>query len=145
MRDSINYNLNYFIMRMSGTKPLKNTMRKSPIRQEMANNPTELRTNPDVTSTNNNRRGIGVRGKKVSGIQVKSSKTKSPETIAKDSTGYYANKAKILGLKGATSYNLSQTIKYFNASDEAKEDQERQKFKGKKGYDKNGFPIKNKY
>jgi hypothetical protein len=36
MRDSINYNLNYFIMRMSGTKPMKNTMRKqSPIR--MAN------------------------------------------------------------------------------------------------------------
>ena len=33
MRDSINYNLNYFIMRMSGTKPMKNTMRKqSPIR-----------------------------------------------------------------------------------------------------------------
>lgn len=28
MRDSINYNLNYFIMRMSGTKPMKNTMRK---------------------------------------------------------------------------------------------------------------------
>ena len=84
MRDSINYNLKYFIMRMSGTKPLKNTMRKSPVRQEMANNPTELKTNPDVTSTNNNRRGIGVRGKKVSGIQVKSSKTKSAETIAKD-------------------------------------------------------------
>ena len=78
-------------------------------------------------------------------------KTRRPDTPlaptpepTKDSTGYYANKAKILGLKGATSYNLSQTIKYFNASDEAKEDQERQKFKGKKGYDKNGFPIKNK-
>lgn len=33
MRDSINYNLNYFIMRMSGTKPMKNTMRKqSPLK-----------------------------------------------------------------------------------------------------------------
>jgi len=33
MRDSINYNLNYFIMRKSGTKPMKNTMRKqSPIK-----------------------------------------------------------------------------------------------------------------
>jgi type 1 fimbria pilin len=84
MPNNINYNLNYFIMRMSGTKPMKNTMRKPPIRQEMANNPTELKTNPDVTSTNNNRRGIGVRGKKVSGIQVKNSKTKSAETIAKD-------------------------------------------------------------
>lgn len=32
MRDSINYNLKYFIMRKSGTKPIKNTMRKqSPI------------------------------------------------------------------------------------------------------------------
>lgn len=34
MRDSINYTLNYFIMRMSGTKPIKNTVRKSPIRQD---------------------------------------------------------------------------------------------------------------
>lgn len=33
MRDSINYNLKYFIMKMSGTKPMKNTMRKpSPIK-----------------------------------------------------------------------------------------------------------------
>jgi hypothetical protein len=33
MRNSINYNLNYFIMRMSGTKPMKNTMRKpSPLK-----------------------------------------------------------------------------------------------------------------
>jgi len=33
MRDSINYNLNYFIMRTSGTKPMKNTMRKpSPLK-----------------------------------------------------------------------------------------------------------------
>jgi hypothetical protein len=34
MRNSINYNLKYFIMRMSGTRPLKNTVRKSPIRQD---------------------------------------------------------------------------------------------------------------
>jgi hypothetical protein len=34
MRDSINYNLKYFIMRMSGTRPIKNTVRKSPIRQD---------------------------------------------------------------------------------------------------------------
>jgi len=33
MRDSINYNLKYFIMKMSGTKPIKNTMRKSPMKQ----------------------------------------------------------------------------------------------------------------
>ena len=33
MRDSINYNLNYFIVRTSGTKPMKNTMRKpSPLK-----------------------------------------------------------------------------------------------------------------
>ena len=33
MRDSINYNLKYFIMRTSGAKPLKNTMRKpSPLK-----------------------------------------------------------------------------------------------------------------
>jgi hypothetical protein len=33
MRDSINYNLKYFIMRTSGTKPMKNTMRKpSPLK-----------------------------------------------------------------------------------------------------------------
>ena len=33
MRDSINYNLKYFIMKTSGTKPMKNTMRKSPLKQ----------------------------------------------------------------------------------------------------------------
>ena len=33
MRDSINYNLNYFIVKTSGTKPMKNTMRKpSPLK-----------------------------------------------------------------------------------------------------------------
>jgi hypothetical protein len=33
MRDSINYNLKYFIVRTSGTKPMKNTMRKqSPLK-----------------------------------------------------------------------------------------------------------------
>lgn len=33
MRDSINYNLKYFIMKMSSTKPMKNTMRKqSPLK-----------------------------------------------------------------------------------------------------------------
>ena len=33
MRDSINYNLKYFTMKMSGTKPMKNTMRKpSPLK-----------------------------------------------------------------------------------------------------------------
>jgi len=90
MRDSINYNLKYFIMRMSGTKPLKNTMRKSPIKQEMANNPTELRTNPNVTSTKNNRAGIAIRGKKTSSYvainkeaEVKNNKPKSAEAVAK--------------------------------------------------------------
>lgn len=34
MRNSITYNLKYFIMKMSGTKPMKNTMRKpSPMKQ----------------------------------------------------------------------------------------------------------------
>lgn len=90
MRDSINYNLNYFIMRMSGTKPIKNTMRKSPIKQEMANNPTELKTNPDATSANNNRKGIVVHGKKVSGYvgaakktAAKNNKPASVETTAR--------------------------------------------------------------
>ena len=33
MRNSINYNLKYFIMKMSSTKPMKNTMRKqSPLK-----------------------------------------------------------------------------------------------------------------
>ena len=60
----------------------------------------------------------------------------------KDSTGYYGNKAKILELKGATSNNPSQISGYFNASDKAKKDQDRQKLKGKPGYDANGFPKK---
>jgi hypothetical protein len=59
-----------------------------------------------------------------------------------DSTGYYANKAKVLELKGATSNNPSQISRYFNASDKAKKDQDRQKLKGKPGYDANGFPKK---
>lgn len=90
MRDSINYNLNYFIMRMSGTKPIKNTMRKSPIKQEMANSPMGLKQNTDIASANN-RRGLAVRGKKVSSYvamdkkaEVKSNKPKSAETIAKN-------------------------------------------------------------
>jgi hypothetical protein len=37
MRNSITYNLKYFIMKMSGTKPMKNTMRKpSPMKQTAA-------------------------------------------------------------------------------------------------------------
>jgi hypothetical protein len=88
MRDSITYNLNYFIMRMSGTKPLKNTMRKSPIKQEMANNATELKTNPDVTSTNNNRSGVGIRGKKVSGYvgAAKKTATKNTKPVSAETT-----------------------------------------------------------
>jgi len=83
MRDSITYNLNYFTMRMSGTKPMKNTMRKSPIKQEVA-------TKTYVTSTNNNRSGVGIRGKKVSGYAgaakktaAKNTKPASAETTAK--------------------------------------------------------------
>lgn len=83
MRDSINYNLNYFIMRMSGTKPMKNTMRKSPIKQEVA-------TKTYVTSTNNNRAGIAIRGKKTSSYvainkekELKNNKPASAETTAK--------------------------------------------------------------
>ena len=90
MRDSINYTLNYFIMRMSGTKPIKNTVRKAPIRQEMASNPTEMRTNPDVTSTNNNRAGVGLKGKKTYGKEaaakrtdIRTNKPTSKETIAR--------------------------------------------------------------
>jgi len=38
MRNSITYNLKYFIMRMSGTKPIKNTMRKQSPNKMMATN-----------------------------------------------------------------------------------------------------------
>jgi hypothetical protein len=55
-------------------------MRKSPIKQEMANNPTEMKTNPDVTSTNNNRSGVGIRGKKVSGYAGAAKKTAAKNT-----------------------------------------------------------------
>lgn len=40
MRNSINYNLKYFIMKTSGTKPMKNTMRKSPMKQTVAKGKT---------------------------------------------------------------------------------------------------------
>jgi len=46
MRDSITYNLKYFIMKMSGTKPMKNTMRKSPINQGMLG----AAVNPAITA-----------------------------------------------------------------------------------------------
>ena len=60
----------------------------------------------------------------------------------KDSTAYFNNQSRLSELKGATSNNLSQSLKYFNASDKAKQDESRQKLKGKPGYDANGYPKK---
>jgi hypothetical protein len=60
----------------------------------------------------------------------------------KDSTAYYSNKARLSELKGALSNTPSEILRNFNASDKAKKDQSRQKYKGKPGYDANGFSKK---
>ena len=90
MRDSINYNLNYFIMRMSGTKPMKNTMRKSPIKQEV-----EAKTY--VTSTNNNRAGTSVRGEKTnkSAATIKRADVKSNKPKRQFAPGRPVTRAKV--------------------------------------------------
>jgi hypothetical protein len=67
---------------------------------------------------------------------------KAQNGATKDSTAYYSNKARLSELKGALSNNPSEILKNFNASDKAKKDQSRQKYKGKPGYDANGFPKK---
>jgi hypothetical protein len=107
MRDSINYNLKYFIMKMSGTKPMKNTMRKPPIRQEMANSPTELKTSPDATSASSNRKVVRVASKKVrsndSGVKSTSKETTTRQANSKKAMDNYikVNKSK-QALKAAT-------------------------------------------
>ena len=67
---------------------------------------------------------------------------KAQNGATKDSTAYYSNKARLSELKGALSNNPSEILRNFNASDKAKKDQSRQKYKGKPGYDANGFPKK---
>ena len=59
-----------------------------------------------------------------------------------DSTSYYGNKAYISNLKALTSYNKPAMDFYFKESDQATKDKNRQKRKGKPGYDANGFPKK---
>ena len=59
-----------------------------------------------------------------------------------DSTFYYGDleyKSKLRGLNANTKPEMD---KQFALMDKAKQDRYRQKFKGKPGYDKNGFPIK---
>jgi len=60
----------------------------------------------------------------------------------KDSTSYYGNKAYISNLKALTSYTKPGMDMYFKESDQATKDKNRQKYKGKPGYDANGFPKK---
>jgi hypothetical protein len=91
MRDSINYNLNYFIMRMSGIKPIKNTVRKSPIKQDAANNAGEAKVKSKVTNTANSKGGTGVKSKRAAiaakiskSVDAKNNSQKSAAAVAKN-------------------------------------------------------------
>ena len=58
MRDSINYNLKYFIMKMSGTKPMKNTMRKASPAKMVATK-TKAETSAKATPMKMKKSGMG--------------------------------------------------------------------------------------
>jgi len=58
MRDSINYNLKYFIVKMSGTKPMKNTMRK-PSPAKMVTTKTKAETSAKTPPMKMKKSGMG--------------------------------------------------------------------------------------
>lgn len=66
----------------------------------------------------------------------------SPNPTPTDSTAYYARKEYVSKLKALTAQTKPEMDMYFKESDQAKQDKNRQKLKGKEGYDKNGFPKK---
>lgn len=83
--------------------------------------------------------------------KIKIKQPKLPTGLAKprksniiDSTGYYGAKEYISKLKAMNAGNKPEMDRYFKESEKAKQDRYRQKLKGKPGYDKNGFLIKNK-
>jgi hypothetical protein len=61
-----------------------------------------------------------------------------------DSTNYFRDKAYKASLKYATADGLPAMKVFAKEEDKANEDKNRQKFKGKPGYDKDGFPEKKK-
>ena len=69
---------------------------------------------------------------------------KKQNTATSDSTAYYGNKAYIAMLKGLNATSKPEMDKQFKIKDQANADKIRQSFKGKPGYDKNGFPLKKK-
>lgn len=74
--------------------------------------------------------------------RIKKAQTGKSVKASPDSTAYYANKYKTKELEALTSNNLSVIRKRFAEKDQANEDRIRQRFKGKPGYDKDGFPVK---
>lgn len=66
----------------------------------------------------------------------------SPTPPPTDSTAYYAQKEYVSKLKALAAQTKPEMDMYFKEADQAKQDRYRQNLKGKKGYDKNGFPIK---
>jgi hypothetical protein len=92
MRDSINYNLNYFIMRKSGTKPMKNTMRKqSPIRFMATNaamSATKKVSDAVAAIKNKKTKGTGTtKGATTSGTYMDKKKETKPTTETSIKTG----------------------------------------------------------
>jgi len=80
MRDSINYNLNYFIMRMSGTRPIRNTVRKSPIRQDKpAAKKSNLRSKEYIVEKSVKGKGFGAELKKAKVRKSLDSATKTSD------------------------------------------------------------------
>jgi len=61
-----------------------------------------------------------------------------------DSTRFFGEKAYKAGLKYALASGLPAMNVFAKEEDKATSDMQRQKLKGKPGYDKNGYPLKNK-
>lgn len=61
-----------------------------------------------------------------------------------DSTRFFGEKAYKAGLKYALASGLPAMRVFAKEQDKATSDMQRQKLKGKSGYDKNGYPLKNK-
>ena len=73
-----------------------------------------------------------------------SAKATKDNKATPDSTRFFGEKAYKAGLKYALASGLPAMRVFAKEQDKATSDMQRQKLKGKPGYDKNGYPLKNK-
>jgi hypothetical protein len=73
-----------------------------------------------------------------------SAKATKDDKATPDSTRFFGEKAYKAGLKYALASGLPAMRVFAKEQDKATSDMQRQKLKGKPGYDKNGYPLKNK-